>query len=83
MWPFRAKQSSDDQGQTLAGRVADLERSFRALEREWLDVLEQNKRIMGRIVKRGERADARDDAQSNLPTLGRLRAAGQDPFHRR
>jgi hypothetical protein len=62
MW-FRRKNRSDDDDRlaTLSRRLDDAESAIRSLKGEWIDTLERNERMLGRIVKRAARA------QESLP----------------
>ncbi len=58
-----------------------LRRDFRGIEQEWLDTLDRNKRVMGRIVKRAQSAEVltdQPDEQTNGPDLSKM-----DPISRK
>lgn len=60
MWPFsrrvRLAAVEDDRIATLSRRLDDAESKVRGLTTEWLDTLERIERVLGRMVKRSERA---------------------------
>jgi hypothetical protein len=45
----------------LEEAMEKLQRGFRQIEAEWLDTLDRNKRIMGRIAKRAEVVEKADE----------------------
>jgi len=54
----------EDRLGTLTRRLDDAESKVRTLTTEWLDTLDRIERILGRLTKRAQRADAPPDVAS-------------------
>ena len=60
MWPWKRDGKQTDEIRTLTHRIEDLERQFRGLNTEWLDMYDKLARRDDRIRKREERQSAGD-----------------------
>jgi hypothetical protein len=59
---FGPVQDADRLG-TLSRRLDDIESRVRTLTSEWLDTLDRIERVLGRLVKRGQRAQAATEGE--------------------
>lgn len=75
MWPFSKRAAADDRLSTLSRRLDDVESKARTLTAEWLDTLDRIERVLGRLVKRGERE--RDRAASDAAAVNGADPGGQ------
>lgn len=58
-------------------RFAKLQREFNALQLEWNDTLERLNRMSGRIAKRAQAAQEREDAMMGIPPRTETDEAGE------
>lgn len=73
MWPWK-RQAIEDRVKTAEGRLSDAESTLRLLKGEWLDTLDRLERMVGRVVKRGQRDSLLSTPAGNGEAPGEVRS---------